>query len=77
MSLPYDIYVSVIGIGIGRYAKYLSVSADMKSAIIGHSMLNVNIKILFMAIHICQRQYLSNFFLKKIRVSKDNFVRFY
>ena len=34
-------------------------------------------KSFFMAIHICQRQFLSNFFLKKSRVSKDNFVRFY
>ena len=34
-------------------------------------------KSFFMAIHICQRQFLSNFFPKKSRVSKDNFLRFY
>ena len=33
-------------------------------------------KFFFMAIHICQRQLLSNFFLKKSCVSKDNFLRF-
>ena len=34
-------------------------------------------KFLFMAIHICQRQLLSNFFLKKSMVSKDNSIGFY
>ena len=33
-------------------------------------------KSFFMAIHICQRQFLSNFFPKKSRVSKHNFLRF-
>ena len=34
-------------------------------------------KSFFIAIHICQRQFLSNSFLKKSRVSKDNFLKFY
>ena len=34
-------------------------------------------KFFFMAIHICQRQLLSNFFLKKSMVSKDNSIGFY
>ena len=56
---------------------YFNIDSMEQTRKVSTNIFTETAKFFFMAIHICQRQLLSNFFLKKSMVSKDNSIGFY
>ena len=59
------------------YYGSLNMMEVQQTQIVFNNILIISSKFFFKSLHICQRQFLSNFFLKIHRVSKVRFMRFY
>ena len=57
--------------------RFINIDSMEQTRKVSTNIFTETAKFFFMAIHICQRQLLSNFFLKKSMVSKDNSIGFY
>ena len=62
---------------IHTFALYVNMTGVQQTQIVFNNISIISSKFFFLALHICQRQSLSKFFLKIHRVSKVRFMRFY
>ena len=61
----------------GTEGENLNMTGVQQTQIVFNNISIISSKFFFLALHICQRQSLSKFFLKIHRVSKVRFMRFY